>query len=72
MFEKIKELAKEYTTEEIKLETNLRSELGLTSFDLVSLISEIEETYDIKINDEDIESILTVKDLIDYIENKKQ
>lgn len=71
MFEKIKEIAAEYTNTEINPNTVLRSDLGLTSFDLVSLLSEVEETFNIKIKDEDIGSIFTVQDLLDYIEKNK-
>lgn len=72
MLEKIQELAAAYTTQEIKPSTVLRSDLGLSSFDLVSLLAEVEETFDVKIEDEDIMSIFTVQDLIDYIEKKKK
>lgn len=72
MLEKIQELAAAYTTKEITPNTILRSDLGLSSFDLVSLLSEVEETFDIKIKDEDIMSLNTVQDLIDYIENNSK
>lgn len=67
MFEEIKELAQEYTEADITLDTELRSDLGLTSFDLVSLLSEVEEKYGVQISEEDIASLITVKDLIEYI-----
>ena len=72
MLEKIQELAAAYTIKEITPNTILRSDLGLSSFDLVSLLSEVEETFDIKIKDEDIMSLNTVQDLIDYIENNSK
>lgn len=71
MFEDLKELASEYTEENVTLESNLRGELGLTSFDLISLISEVEEKYNVHIEETDLESIITVQDLINYIESKQ-
>lgn len=71
MFEEIKELAQEYTEADITLDTELRSDLGLTSFDLVSLLSEVEEKYGVQISEEDIASLITVKDLIEYINKNK-
>lgn len=71
MLEELKKIAAEYTEQEITEETKLRSDLGLSSFDLVSLIADIEEKYNIKVNDEDIASLTTVKDLMNYIETHK-
>lgn len=71
MFEELKELAKEYTEQEFKLDSKLRGELGLNSFDLVTLIGDIEDKYGIQIADEDLANIITVEDLIKYIESKK-
>lgn len=67
MLEELKEIAKEYTDKEINLDTKLRSDLGLASFDLISLIGDVEEKYGISIKDEDIVNIITVEDLINYI-----
>ena len=71
MLEEIKEIAKEYTEQDFDLDTELRNGLSLTSFDLVALISEIEEKYGVEIKDEDMASMITVRDLIEYINNHK-
>lgn len=71
MLEELKLLAKDYTTQEITLDSKLRGELGLSSFDLVSLVSDVEDKFGITIADEDIVNIITVEDLIKYIESKK-
>lgn len=70
MLEELIEIASEYTQETLNEDSKLRSDLGLTSFDLVSLISDIEDKYNIKIDDNDIKDIITVKDLINYINSK--
>ena len=45
-------------------------DLGADSLDIVELVMAFEEAFDIDIPDEDAEKITTVKDAIDYIENK--
>lgn len=45
-------------------------DLNADSLDMVDLVMEIEETYDIKIPDEDVENFKTVKDVIDYLVSK--
>ena len=47
-------------------------DLGADSLDIVELVMAFEEAFDIDIPDEDSEKIATVKDAIDYIENKKK
>ena len=47
-------------------------DLGADSLDTVELVMAFEEAFDIDIPDEDAEKIATVKDAIDYIENKKK
>jgi acyl carrier protein len=45
-------------------------DLGADSLDLVELVMEFEEAFELDIPDEDAEKIRTVKDAIDYIESK--
>jgi acyl carrier protein len=47
-------------------------DLGADSLDIVELVMAFEEAFDIDSPDEDAEKIATVKDAIDYIENKKK
>jgi len=47
-------------------------DLGADSLDTVELVMAFEENFGIEIPDEDAEKIATVKDAIDYIENKKK
>lgn len=47
-------------------------DLGADSLDIVELVMAFEEAFDIDIPDEDAEKIATVKDAIDYIDNKKK
>ena len=47
-------------------------DLGADSLDIVELIMDLEGKFGLEIPDEDAEKIKTVKDAIEYIENKKQ
>ncbi|APC40951.1 acyl carrier protein [Clostridium estertheticum] len=53
--------------EEIKIESSFMNDLGADSLDIVELIMELEEKYDIEIPDEDVEKIATVGDIVEYI-----
>jgi acyl carrier protein len=45
-------------------------DLGADSLDTVELVMAFEEAFELEIPDEDAEKIQTVKDAVDYIENK--
>ena len=49
-------------------EANFLDDLGADSLDIVELIMEFEEEFDIEIPDEDAETITTVGAAIDYID----
>ena len=49
--------------------SNLAEDLGADSLDAVELIMEIEDHFDISIDEEDAQDLQTVQDIIDYIEN---
>lgn len=46
----------------------LTADLGLNSFELFDLICIIEEKYDISIPDRLLPTLVTVKDVVDYLE----
>lgn len=55
---------------EVKLEASFREDLGADSLDVVELVMELEDEFDMEISDEDAEKIATVQDAITYIEGK--
>ncbi|MGH4050521.1 MAG: acyl carrier protein [Clostridium sp.] len=70
MFEKIRAcIASQLSIdeEEIKMESSFMNNLGADSLDIVELIMSLEEEYDIEIPDEDVEKIVTVGDIVEYI-----
>jgi len=50
----------------------LRDDLGLNSLDAIELMFKIEEEFDLSIPDEDMQRLVTVGDVIAYIETKTQ
>lgn len=70
IFEKIREVIVNQLgvdEDEVKLETSFE-DLGVDSLDLFQIIIELEEEFNIQI--EDAESIKTVEDAVNYIESK--
>lgn len=55
-------------SEEVTAEASFLEDLGADSLDIVELIMAFEEEFDIEIPDEEAESISTVQDAVDYIE----
>ena len=47
----------------------MTSDLGLNSFELFDLICIIEEKYDISIPDKMLPKLITVKDVVEYLES---
>lgn len=69
MFEQIKSVLEQYTgITDITEQSTLEADLGLSSFDVVEIVSEFEDAFDIEIADRDIPKFVRVKDIIDYLE----
>lgn len=58
------------TREECRLEASFIDDLGADSLDLVELIMEMEENFDIEIADHELEKIRTIGDAIDFLRSK--
>lgn len=57
--------------EKVKPEASFINDLGADSLDIVELVMELEEEFDMSIPDEDAEKIRTVGDAITYIQGNK-
>lgn len=70
MIEQLAKIISEYKGEKVELtpETVIISDLGLNSLDLINLITEIEEEFDVEIPDRAIKLFKTVKDVVRFIE----
>ena len=73
MLEKMKEIIAEQLgvdEDEILPETSFKEDLGADSLDLFELTMALEEEYDVEIPSEELESIETVNDVIEYLLSK--
>ena len=62
----------ELDVKDIKEDSNLIADLGMESLDLVDLVVAFEDKYKVTIEDKDVKTLQTVKDIVTYIENKKE
>lgn len=70
MFEELKEMICEYVDvepENISEESRFVEDLGFTSYDFMSMIGEIEEAYDVEVDEREVVNVKTVQDAVDYI-----
>ena len=69
IFDKIKEIIVEQlgvNEEDVQLETRFIEDLDADSLDLLQVIMELEDTFNVKV--EDVENIKTVSDAVSFIE----
>lgn len=55
---------------QVILEASFKEDLGADSLDVVELVMELEDEFDMEISDDDAEKISTVGDAVNYINNK--
>lgn len=55
---------------EITSDANFVKDLGIDSLDYAELVMEFEQTFDIKIPDDDAEKLQTISQAVKYIESK--
>ncbi|MGB9638370.1 MAG: acyl carrier protein [bacterium] len=73
IFEKVKKILIEKLSvneSDIKEDSSLVDDLGVDSLDLVELLMKFEEEFKIEISEEESQKILTIKDILDFIEEK--
>jgi len=54
---------------EVTLEASFKDDLGADSLDVVELVMELEDEFNLEISDEDAEKITTVGEVVDYIKS---
>ena len=73
MLEKMQEIIAEQLSvdaDSITESSSFKEDLGADSLDLFELVMALEDEYSVEIPSEDLEKILTVQDVIDYMKNK--
>ncbi len=71
MFEKVKAVIVEelgVEEESVTPEASIIDDLDADSLDVVELVMSLEETFDIKVDDDKVQSLRTVQDVVDYID----
>ncbi len=74
VFERIKELIVEelnIPADQVNLESKISEDLGADSIDAIELIMEVEEEFDIEIDDDAAMGIKTIADLVNVINKLK-
>lgn len=70
MFEKIKNTLLEYVDydpDDITPDTTFIKDLKMTSYDIVTMIGQLEDEFGLTIDEEDLHQIFTVGDLVKYL-----
>lgn len=71
MFEQLVDLITEYVEvdkEKIAPDSRFMEDLGFTSFDFMSLLGEIEDRFDVEVDQEKAADIRTVQEAVEYLE----
>ena len=72
MLDKVISIISEYQdipADTIHAESHLVNDLGFTSYDVVSLVGEFEDEFDIEVPDRKIKTMKTVADIVVFIQN---
>lgn len=73
MLEKMKEMVAEQLNvdaETITAETSFKDDLGADSLDLFELVTNLEDEYEIEIPSEELENLLTVGSVVDFLKSR--
>lgn len=74
MYEKICEILLNYVEEPeggLTPETKFVDDLQMTSLDIMTMIGDVEDEFDIEIETADLRSIYTIRQFVDYLSSKK-
>lgn len=72
MFERLAEIITNYVEvkkEDIKPESRFMEDLGFSSFDFMSMLGEVEDAFDVEIEEEKVAGIRTVQEAVAYLES---
>ena len=62
----------EVEPESIRPESRFMEDLGFTSFDFMSMLGELEETFDVEVDQQAAVNIRTVQEAVDYLQTLVQ
>ncbi len=58
--------------DEVSLQSSLMNDIGLSSMDIMSMISDIEKAYKIKISEKMLRTFVTVQDIVECVAAKTE
>lgn len=70
MFEKLVGIICNYVevnAEDVRPESRFMEDLGFTSFDFMSMLGELEDEFDVEIDQQEVAEIRTVQEAVDYL-----
>ena len=73
MYEKVCEILLNYVEEPeggLTPETRFIDDLAMNSLDIMTMIGDIEDEFDVEIETADLRSLFTLQDLVNYLEGK--
>lgn len=73
MFEKVKRIlvdALNVDEDKVVLEANLKDDLGIDSLSAVEMSLELESEFNCTLSDEELQSLVTVEDIVRLVESK--
>ena len=71
MFEHLRTIITKYVEvkeEQITPDSRFMGDLGFTSFDFMSMLGELEDEFDIEVNEQEAAAIRTVREAVSYLE----
>ena len=72
VFEDVRDVVVEQLSvspDQVKVDSKIIEDLGADSLDVVELVMALEEKFCIEIPDSESEKLVSIKDVVDYIEN---
>lgn len=75
MLEELKEIICQYvdvSPEQITEDARFIEDLGFNSYDFMSMVGEIEEFFDIEVEEREVVNVKTVQDAIEYIQSLQE
>ncbi|MDD6888266.1 MAG: acyl carrier protein [Candidatus Aphodomorpha sp.] len=72
-FDKVREIITrqlDIDPESVQMESRLIDDLKADSLDIVELIMDLEQEFDVEIPDEDLPKVQTVADIVNFLENR--
>ena len=71
-FDKVKAIIADILScdeETVTLKANLKEDLGMDSLDAMEVSLQLEDAFDLKVEEEALQSFLTVEDIVTYLES---